>query len=122
MAQNTNQQTQPLHPPSTTRSRPRLVSEPPGIGSNLSAAERYIREQAEKAGVNNCSSDTRSTVSSTTSVTHNQLMGDWRETEINKRHMNEPFRYKYGTPPRSLNQGTSSQPSSTSLFRHKSKK
>ncbi|UJR08950.1 hypothetical protein I4U23_013202 [Adineta vaga] len=119
MAQSSNQTTKPrpkeLDISSSSCQRHRLPSEPVDTLANLSSAERYIAEQSQMLDLKTFPSDNRSTVSSITSMNHNQIMDGWREKEINERYKSEPSKYKYGTPPpRSSNQKTDNQTSSSS--------
>lgn len=79
----------------------RLPSEPTNTDSSLSQAERYINIQAQMLDLNNPLSDTRSTASSgsTNTMSHAQIMQNWRDNKCNERSKDNPHQYKYGPPP-----------------------
>ena len=88
-------------------------SEPLNNSSNLSPAERYINQQAQRLFDQNSPQGVVTSIgSSTSSVRHAVDMNEWHKKEVDNVYKHEPHRYKYGKPSTNFHRTDSS--SSTS--------
>jgi hypothetical protein len=62
--------------------------------------------------VNDSLPGTSSVSSSTNSTKHSEIMQEWHEKQANEIYKNEPYRYKYGTPPSATFRRIYTQPDS----------